>query len=359
MSSKPIISIVGLGLTGTSLGLGLKRQDGNFEIVGHDKVPDAGNAASRLGAVDRTSWNLYNSVENAELIVLATPLDEMEELLTLLREDLREGCLVLAMAKVMQPAIELGSRLLPDNVHFVVAHPIVTGVGGALTPRADLYEDVPFCLATSVDTDPTAMQLASDFVERIGATPLYMDVQEHDGLIAMVEQLPQFMAAVLLDSVRDSSAWVEGARVAGRLFAQSTELGSGPERLFHDFGSNRENLLTRIDQFQQSLSKWREMLASDLDLLAKTEDEDRHPLLTSLQQSQRTREHWETQVILKDWDIEPLPETPSSRGLMQQMFFGNLFRGREDRLKASPNRAGAGTSSSTSAEETSKKREEI
>lgn len=335
MSSKPIISIVGLGLTGTSLGLGLTRQEGNFEIVGHDKIPDATNAASRLGAVDRTSWNLFNAVENAELIVLATPLDELEELLKLLRDDLREGCLILAIAKVMQPAIDLGEKLLPDHVHFVVAHPILSGIGGSLTPRADLYDQVPFCLATSVETDPTAVQLASDFVERIGATPLYMDVQEHDGLIAMVEQLPQFMAAVLLESVSESSAWVEGRRVAGRHFAQSTELGSSPERLFHDFGNNRENLLARIDQFQHSLSKWREMLASDLELLAKTESDDRHPLLTSLQQSQRTRDHWETQAILKDWDIEPLPETPSSRGFMQQMFFGNLFRGREERLKTS------------------------
>ena len=361
MSSKPIISIIGLGLTGSSMGLGLKQQDGNFDVVGHDKNPDASKAASNLSAIDRTSWNLYKAVEDAEMIVLATPLDELEELLTLLRDDLREGTLVLAIAKVMQPALDLGARLLPDNVHFVVAHPVVAGIGGALTPRADLFNEVPFCLATSVDTDPTAMQLASDFVERVGASPLFMDVQEHDGLTAMVEQLPQFLAAVLLESVSNSASWTEGRRLAGRQFAQSTEMGSSPERLFHDLSANRDNLLTRIDQFQQTLDQWRALLVSDLSLESKVESvvdalsstssveadptkaagrrsnengDTQHQLLTALKRSSRIRDTWETQVILKNWDAEPLPDTPSASGFMQQMFFGNLFKGRGERVSS-------------------------
>ena len=52
--TKPIITIVGLGLTGASMGLGLQREEANFEIVGHDKMPEVAQEARRLGAVQRT-----------------------------------------------------------------------------------------------------------------------------------------------------------------------------------------------------------------------------------------------------------------------------------------------------------------
>ena len=79
--AKPIISIIGLGLTGTSVGLGLQRTPGEFEIVGHDKDPDATGAAKKLGAINRGEWNLHRAYENADLVVLAVPLSELDELL--------------------------------------------------------------------------------------------------------------------------------------------------------------------------------------------------------------------------------------------------------------------------------------
>lgn len=362
MSSKPIISIIGLGLTGTSLGLSLQRQEGNFEIVGHDKNPDAAKEASRLGAIHKNSWNLYNAVDNAEMVILATPLDQLKELLSLLRNDLREGCLVIACTKVMQPALDLAAHYLPENVHFVATHPVLSGVGGRLSIRSDLFEDAPFCLATSASTDSSALQLASDFAERIGAVPLFIDAVEHDGLVAMVEQLPRLLGAVLLDSVGESYSWREGGKLAGRAFAQSTELGSPPDSLFHDIATNRENLLARIDMFQETLTAWRSMLASDIQSDARVDttadadekivadpsalqdsgaSEEQHPLLAALWRAYQTREKWETRAILKDWDMEPLVETPSTGSFMQQMFFGNLFRSRADRITASRANAAA------------------
>ncbi len=57
--AKPIITIIGLGLTGTSMGLALQREAGEFEIVGHDKLPEVAQAACKAGAVQRTEWNLF------------------------------------------------------------------------------------------------------------------------------------------------------------------------------------------------------------------------------------------------------------------------------------------------------------
>jgi len=323
--AKPTITIIGLGLTGASIGLGLQQQEGNFEIVGHDKEPEAAGAARKQGAVHRTEWNLHRACEGAELIVLAVPLNELDTVLELIGADLQPDSLVLAVVRVMQPAIELADKQLPANVHFVACHPILSGVGGSLTMRADLFDEVPFCLAPGLETDASAVQLASDFVERLGATPLYMDAQEHDGIIAGVEQLPQFLGAALMHMFSDAPGWVEAKKLAGRQFAQTTELASGAERLFSDFQTNRANLLLRVDQMQEALAQWRKLLALDID--PETLDEEEHPLLTALKQAVAERESWEAQAMLKNWDETPRTEVAEGRGMFQQMFFGNLFGG--------------------------------
>ena len=107
--AKPIIAIIGLGLTGASLGLGLQRTPGNFEIVGHDKNPEAAQAARKLGAVQRTEWNLHAACERADMVVLAVPLSELPELFTHIGQDIKPNVLVFAIVNVMQPAIALAA----------------------------------------------------------------------------------------------------------------------------------------------------------------------------------------------------------------------------------------------------------
>lgn len=321
--SKPIISIIGLGLTGTSIGLSLQREEGNFEIVGHDKERSASEQAGKLGAVHRTSWNLHRTYENAELIVLAVPLSELAELIELIRDDLAPNSLVVAVTKLMEPALGLGHDL-PNGAQMVTVHPILTGVGGTLSPRADLFDGAPICIATDARTSPDALKLASDFAERIGGEPLFMDEREHDGIVAGVEQLPQLLAAAQIDTAMNAPSWSETARIAGRQFAQSTELVDSPESLFDGLMSNRANLLLRIDQLQHSLAEWRALLAAE-----ESKDES-HPLLSKLTEVVDAREEWEIKAKLKRWDEGASDQAQiSSTGMMQQMFFGNLFRKRD------------------------------
>src|SRR5687767_6362103 len=116
--TKPIITIIGLGLNGASMGLALQREVGNFEIVGHDKQPEVSQEMRKLGAVQRTEWNLFRACEGAELIVVAVPLNELSELLPLLAEELKPGSLIFAIGSLLQPAIEVAEKHLPAGVHF-------------------------------------------------------------------------------------------------------------------------------------------------------------------------------------------------------------------------------------------------
>ena len=195
-----------------------------------------------------------------------------------------------------------------------------------MTARADLFDEVTFCLAAGVDTQPDAMQLASDLVERVGASPFFVDPLEHDGLIAGVEQLPQLLAALLVQMNSNTSSWREGKRLAGRQFAQSTELVDNAQQLADAWLSNRENLLQRIDQLQQSLTDWRTLIASDAPA------DEAHPLVAVVEEVITARLQWEGQAMLKSWDDSTQSPRVETKGMMQQLFFGGLM-GRRDRSK--------------------------
>lgn len=319
--AKPIVTIIGLGVVGSGMGLGLQREEPNFEIVGHDKAPEVTQAARKQGAVHRTEWNLFRACEGAELIVLAVPLSEVDGLLKLLAEEVKPGTLILVLSSLLQPAIDAAARHLPAGVHCVAGHPVLTGIGGAPTADAALFEGVVFALDAGVKTEPEAVQLASDFVERVGATPLYVDAQEHDGIIAGVEQLPQLVAAALMRMSAAGAGWREARRLAGHQFAGATDLGSNPAGLFAALQGNKQNIALRLRQLREELAVWAELLE------AEPEGDEKHPLLAALENAVEERDVWEAQTITKNWEERPTTGSSNinSGGFLRQMFLGNLM----------------------------------
>src|SRR5512142_2838744 len=77
--AMPQLTIVGMGLIGTSLGLAVRQSKLGYQVVGHDLHHEATGKARKLGAVDRAEWNLPAAVEAADLVVVATPVLAVEQ----------------------------------------------------------------------------------------------------------------------------------------------------------------------------------------------------------------------------------------------------------------------------------------
>ncbi len=315
--AKSQITIIGLGLGGTSLGLALRQNEGDFEIVGHDKDPNIANGAKRLGAIDRTEWNLHRACVGAGLVIIDTPLAELAEVLGHIAEDLSPGAVVVALSEVMQPALDIGMGALTDRA-FVVAHPILNRVGGEMEARADLFANSQFCIGADVTTPPEGLELVNSLALRAEATPFYIDPTEHDGIISLLEQAPRLLGATLMQAASNSSGWRDGQKLAGRTFANTTETSDNPAVLAESLFANRENLLRSLDQIESALGEWRTLLGAD----------DEKALSAALSQMSDKRLRWEQDVKLQRWDSADEPVKETQPGLLRQMFFGDLFGGR-------------------------------
>ena len=271
--SKPRVSIVGLGMIGSSIGLALRKAGVTSVVIGHDSKREVSAEAKRLGAVDRPDWNLISACEDADLVILSAPIRGIEESLRVLGPNLRPGCVVLDTASVKEPVMAWAAAGLPEQVHFVGGNPILSkalrGLWGVEHARADLFDGGLFCLVPAPNTDPEAIQLVSNMASILGAKPLFMDAVEHDGLVAAVEHLPTLLSLAMLETVIDQPAWRELRKVAGPAFESSTQLVTANSVAHSDLSVlNKENVMRWIDTMTASLASLREVLSEgDVDPL--------------------------------------------------------------------------------------------
>jgi prephenate dehydrogenase len=265
--TKPTITIVGLGLIGTSLGMALRQAEIASAVVGHDKEMAVANQARKREAVDKVEWNLVSACEGADLVILATPLGAIEPTLKAVGPYLRPGCVLIDTATLKVPVLAWAAAILPDTVHFVGGDPIIAGAAaGAEAPaagvaRADLFKDAPFCLTPSPAADPAAVKLAADLVTILGAKPFFLDAAEHDSLLAAVDHLPGITALALLEMASGQPSWKELRKVAGAPFELGTHLVSADPAVYSDLAvANRDNLVRWIDSLSASLASIRHTL---------------------------------------------------------------------------------------------------
>lgn len=213
-------AIIGLGLLGGSLARAVRVRFGSAAglIIGVD--PDANTRAAALadGVVDEAYAEVGAALTRAGLVVIATPLAALADLLPRLAAVLASGTLVCDVIGVKGPVMPAIAAALP-NARHVSAHPMAGGEhGGFAHSRSDLFVARTVVVCPHPD-DAAATAAVSALWQRLGARTVECSPREHDRIIAATSHLP-YLAALAL--VRVALREEGGAHIAGRGFADAT-----------------------------------------------------------------------------------------------------------------------------------------
>jgi prephenate dehydrogenase len=269
------LTIVGLDVVGTSLGMALKVATAAIPITGHDPDAERVARAKRLKAIDRSHWNLLAACEQADIILFDLPLAELEKTLTALRDDLPPNVVLLDTLPLKRPVMELARRVLPPGAAFLGGH--VQGAwqratpGGEPEPAAEALRGVTVCLVVPEEAPAWALDKISNLVEAVGAKPCFTDAAEHDGLLAADAQLAAVAAVALAQTLASSPGPHEGATPAAVVsLATLAALGATPELL----AANADNLRHWLAAYQEALRALDTALAAqDRDALRRALEE--------------------------------------------------------------------------------------
>lgn len=269
------VALLGLGAMGGSLGRALgSLPEPPWRMGWSPEGPEARSARSE-GAVDEAPERIQDAVEDADLVVLAVPLDATVQLMGEISAWMAPAALVTDVASLKVPvAAAAGDAGLQDR--WVGSHPMCGSAdSGFAASRADLYRGARIFLVSHPSAEVANIRLAS-FWRALGGEPEHIAAAEHDARMAAVSHLPQLtanaLAAVLAAAGIRPTALGPGGTDMTRLAGSSPEmwadvLAAGPavsehlRALAHQLDSMAERLddrdLDAVTALMRRTRAWR------------------------------------------------------------------------------------------------------
>jgi prephenate dehydrogenase len=251
------ITIIGVGLIGGSLGLALKKKNPKFKITGIDKLEIIEKAIAR-GAIDEGTINLENGIKEADLIIIATPVKTILDLLPRINPFIKKGCIVTDTGSTKGQIVETAEKILAKEVYFVGGHPIAGSEKyGIDSADPYLFQDKTYILTITKDTNLLALKKILLLIKIINAKKLILDPLEHDRIVGAVSHLPQIVAISLTNMIGELGQLENSDnyfKAIGEGFKDMTRIASSPYQIWEDIcETNQENILKMIQEFKNYL----------------------------------------------------------------------------------------------------------
>jgi prephenate dehydrogenase len=334
------IAIIGLGLIGGSMGLALKAgKRSDIEISGYDQDSTVGNKAKKIGAIDKSVWNLPNAVKEAKIVIITTPVLSVRQIMEDISPYLLPGTIVTDTGSTKRVIMEWAEEYLPEGVNFVGGHPMAgresSGINSA---DGTLFKGSRYVVIPGVKTDQKAVDSIISMIEYIGANPYFMDSQEHDSYVGAVSHLPMMLSKALILATSKSPSWREIAKLASSGYRDISRLASGNPIMHLDIAlTNKDSITYWIDRATEELQRIKILIENteqeDLDKKEQSIDE----LLDIFMEALQSRESWlyryEAGEDFDDLGTNPnQPDLPTSSDQIADMLFGGRLRERYQQM---------------------------
>jgi prephenate dehydrogenase len=198
-------AIIGVGLIGGSIGLRMKSMSYPGMLLGHD-TPEVLDEALERGVIDRGVGDLSEAVADADLIVLAVPIDEIVKILPTVLKNAKPEAVITDTAPAKQELCRLAKATEGTRATYIGGHPLAgsnrQGIGNA---DASLFENGYWLLTPSEQTPQPVRESLWWWVRMLGAYPLALESELHDRVMAMTTHVPFIVAVALSNWIAQQS----------------------------------------------------------------------------------------------------------------------------------------------------------
>ena len=254
------IAIVGLGLMGGSLALALKGKCAALYGVDADRATLELARANQV--VDRADGDPSQLLPEADLIILATPVQAIIHFIQNLPLLIQAPCIVMDLGSTKKNIVRAMSGL-PQNFDPVGGHPICGKEKlGLENAEASLFQNSSFVMTPLERTTLRAREAVKQMISAIGARFLEMAADDHDRALASTSHLPFLLSSALaLSTSQDFGPMI------GTGFKSTSRLAGTPSHMTMGIlQSNRGNILQAIQAFRHSLSQIETALQNENDV---------------------------------------------------------------------------------------------
>jgi prephenate dehydrogenase len=261
------LAVLGLGLLGGSVAIAARQRGLASQVAGAARRADVRALALERGFVDEAA-DFEAAAAGADLVVLATPVFAMPELVRRIAPSLAPGAIVTDVGSVKRVLVEVLPGLLPAGSLYIGSHPMAgSHRSGIEHAREDLFEGAA-CVVTETP-DAALRERVCGFWRALGARVVLRDAASHDAEVAWMSHLPHALAFAFAAALR--AAPERAFEVAGAGFRDFTRIAHSEPELWADIlAANRKALAAPLQAAGQALAELaRAIEANDVEALER------------------------------------------------------------------------------------------
>ncbi len=251
------IALIGIGLIGGSIALEVRGRKLARSVVAATRSAETAKTANRLKLADHCGTDLAAACDDADLVIVCTPVGACSEVAKTIAPKLKPGCIVSDVGSVKQAVIAAMQPHLPAGVHFVPAHPVAgTEYSGPEAAIFDLFKGRWTILTPLPNSDAKAVTKLGAFWEALGSQVEKIDPADHDRILAITSHLPHLIAYSIVGTADDLGGHLnsEVLKYAAGGFRDFTRIAASDPTMWRDvFLNNREAVLEVLQRFQEDL----------------------------------------------------------------------------------------------------------
>ena len=251
------ISIIGLGLIGTSILHAIKTKEEDEVITfAYDINPNHREIVMQLKIASFVCDDIQDAVKEADLVILAVPVGAMKTVASLIAPFLKNNTIVTDTGSTKGSVISDVNPYLSNNVYFIPSHPLAgTEYSGPKSGFSSLFENRYWLIVYDKQTNETKKLIK--FFEKLGSIVEIVNTEYHDRILAITSHLPHLIAYTIVGTASDLETDLKNdvIKFSASGFRDFTRIASSDPIMWRDvFLNNSDAVLEMIQRFNEDLS---------------------------------------------------------------------------------------------------------
>ena len=251
------VSIIGLGLLGSSVARAVRAEMPSVRMTGYDASAETRDIAQALSLVDDVADTPGAAVTDAELVILCVPVGVMGEVAAEIADDLPAEAIISDVGSTKAGILATLTAALPNHA-IIPAHPVAgTERSGPEAGFAALFHN-RWCILTPPEgADAGAVGKVQAFWERLGANVEIMEAGHHDLVLAITRHLPHLIAYTIVGTASDLEGVTQSEviKYSAGGFRDFTRIAASDPTMWRDvFLTNKDAVLEMLQRFSEDLT---------------------------------------------------------------------------------------------------------
>jgi prephenate dehydrogenase len=252
------ITVIGCGLIGSSILRVIEKKNIAKEINAYDKSKEVSSYLAKNFKF-KVCNNITVAVNNADLVIISSPLSSYKEILSQIQSDLKKGSILTDTGSAKKEINKIIKESGLSDVTWIASHPIAgTEYSGPQSGFAELFEKRWCILSADENTDKKKITKLKKFWEDLGSKIKVMSFEHHDYVLSLTSHLPHAVAySIVKTAISDDNKFKDDViqYSAGGL-RDFTRIAASDPLMWKDiFIDNSENILKVLDNYSKNLDE--------------------------------------------------------------------------------------------------------